>query len=638
MIKAARNFSQRIMNCVVLLLALSLLYGCGAVTKVDSSSSKPSGASSIVVTPATAHLRAGDTQLFTARASRPEPISRGNPKNPAQNQKDDVRDDITRRPVFGAGASANFGVTWSVNGVAGGNATFGSINAKGLYTAPATPPSPNTVKVSATSVAEPSVSTVAQVTLDNPIPMVASLSPNKVLVGSFKLTINGRRFAKGAQVFFGNTALQTTFVSTTQLSAIGTAGQEQRGQVPISVQNPNPGAATTAGPNVQVINAASPPSSAVALTITTKLLPSGTTDTPYSTTLAAQGGKPPYTWTLGSGQLPSGLTITRSGDISGTPTASGRITFSVRVTDSATSPQVAIQPESIALSAATSAGILWSADMETGDLTQWVNDRDGLIDQHGTGSSAVTTAFAHTGIYSAALTLRGDGDNAEFHRWGESRNPAYFSGGLYYGGWFYFPTEFVMTKSTSSGNFYNIFQFLSAMWTGSNGCGYNVGGTHSNVQFMVPFDIDLQNRNPQNQSQLYARLDWGAGTTPMTGPYANSDQSIKIFNSTLEPGLDIPIARWVHFQVYLKQWPHDVLPYQGRLMVWQDGVLIFDLGGPNDPNGGITTKPGKDLDGSQNCTGTDEPSWNAYSDGVNDHPSPIYVDDVVISRSPVYIP
>ena len=49
-------------------------------------------------------------------------------------------------------------VTWSVNGVAGGNATLGTIAANGatsaVFTAPATPPSPPTVSVRATSVAD----------------------------------------------------------------------------------------------------------------------------------------------------------------------------------------------------------------------------------------------------------------------------------------------------------------------------------------------------------------------------------------------------------------------------------------------------------------------------------------------------
>ena len=42
-------------------------------------------------------------------------------------------------------------LTYSVNGVVGGNAEFGTITSAGLYTAPAVVPTPNTVTITATS-------------------------------------------------------------------------------------------------------------------------------------------------------------------------------------------------------------------------------------------------------------------------------------------------------------------------------------------------------------------------------------------------------------------------------------------------------------------------------------------------------
>lgn len=63
-------------------------------------------------------------------------------------------------------ANTTGGVTWSVNGVGGGNATLGTVSATGLYTAPAAVPSAGQVTVRATSVSEPSVyaETVIKVT------------------------------------------------------------------------------------------------------------------------------------------------------------------------------------------------------------------------------------------------------------------------------------------------------------------------------------------------------------------------------------------------------------------------------------------------------------------------------------------
>lgn len=52
--------------------------------------------------------------------------------------------------------------------------------------------------------------------------------------------------------------------------------------------------------------------------------------------LFADGGVPDYTWTLRSGALPPGLSLSPSpGRITGTPTSAGTFTFVVRVTDSA---------------------------------------------------------------------------------------------------------------------------------------------------------------------------------------------------------------------------------------------------------------------------------------------------------------
>ncbi|HTQ55988.1 MAG TPA: putative Ig domain-containing protein [Bryobacteraceae bacterium] len=70
------------------------------------------------------------------------------------------------------------------------------------------------------------------------------------------------------------------------------------------------------------------------LTITTPLLPAATVGVSYSQTLAATGGSAPYTWSITSGTLPAGLSLSSAGSITGTPTATGTATFTVLVTDS----------------------------------------------------------------------------------------------------------------------------------------------------------------------------------------------------------------------------------------------------------------------------------------------------------------
>jgi hypothetical protein len=100
------------------------------------------------------------------------------------------------------------------------------------------------------------------------------------------------------------------------------------GQSPFSVQvidsAPSPQAATA---TMSIV--VSPP----ALAITAASLPTVTVNTAYSASLAASGGTAPYSWTLASGQLPSGLSLSAAGTISGNTTVSGTFPFTVGVTD-----------------------------------------------------------------------------------------------------------------------------------------------------------------------------------------------------------------------------------------------------------------------------------------------------------------
>ncbi|HEY3839663.1 MAG TPA: putative Ig domain-containing protein, partial [Bryobacteraceae bacterium] len=66
------------------------------------------------------------------------------------------------------------------------------------------------------------------------------------------------------------------------------------------------------------------------LNITTSpLLIPGAVGVNYSQPLSATSGNPPYTWTLVSGALPAGVTLSPNGLISGVPTVSGTSTFTV---------------------------------------------------------------------------------------------------------------------------------------------------------------------------------------------------------------------------------------------------------------------------------------------------------------------
>jgi uncharacterized protein (DUF1800 family) len=195
--------------------ALILVCGCGGA----GMGTTPPPVISVVVSPSSASIRAGSSQAFTATVT----------------------------------GTTNTAVTWQVNNVPGGNSTIGTIDASGNYSAPAVVPTPNSVSVEAVSAASASSSGSSPVTLMNPVPIVSGVSPTSIAVGTFSLTVTGSEFVSGAQVMFGGGALTTTFVSSTQLTATGTATTAQVGTVSVTVDNPNPGAAnsTTSAP-VQV--------------------------------------------------------------------------------------------------------------------------------------------------------------------------------------------------------------------------------------------------------------------------------------------------------------------------------------------------------------------------------------------------
>jgi sugar lactone lactonase YvrE len=74
---------------------------------------------------------------------------------------------------------------------------------------------------------------------------------------------------------------------------------------------------------------------AALLSITTPSpLPPGSVGAPYSQQFAATGGMAPYAWLVVSGALPSGLTLSGSGLLSGTLAAPATSTFTIQVTDS----------------------------------------------------------------------------------------------------------------------------------------------------------------------------------------------------------------------------------------------------------------------------------------------------------------
>ncbi|WP_053253257.1 putative Ig domain-containing protein [Ensifer adhaerens] len=71
----------------------------------------------------------------------------------------------------------------------------------------------------------------------------------------------------------------------------------------------------------------------LALTPAAGALADGTVGSAYGLSFSASGGLSPYTYSVSTGTLPTGLTLSAAGALSGTPTAPGTFSFSIGATD-----------------------------------------------------------------------------------------------------------------------------------------------------------------------------------------------------------------------------------------------------------------------------------------------------------------
>ena len=161
-----------------------------------------------------------------------------------------------------------------------------------------------------------------------PTPIFTSMSPSQTTAGvsGVTLTITGQNFSSNAStVRWDVTTLPTTFISSTQLTAtVSAALLASPGTVSVNVYNSGVPSTT---PRLFTIN------SQPTIT-TTSPLPSGVLGSPYFQTIVATGGTPSLIWSVVSGALPPGLTLSPgSGTMTGTPTSPGAYRFTARVTD-----------------------------------------------------------------------------------------------------------------------------------------------------------------------------------------------------------------------------------------------------------------------------------------------------------------
>jgi hypothetical protein len=165
------------------------------------------------------------------------------------------------------------------------------------------------------------------------------------------------------------------------------------------------------------INVTPPPA------ITTTSLPNGIVGTAYNQTLTATGGAGTLAFTVSVGTLPAGLTLSSAGAITGTPTAVGMSSFTVKVADSSIGgPQSATKALSITVNQApaitsansvtfvvgaagtftvTTTGTPTPSLTETGALPTGVSFKD---NGNGTGTLSGTPASGTAANYAITFT------------------------------------------------------------------------------------------------------------------------------------------------------------------------------------------------------------------------------------------
>ncbi|MBV9762733.1 MAG: putative Ig domain-containing protein [Acidobacteriaceae bacterium] len=147
-------------------------------------------------------------------------------------------------------------------------------------------------------------------------------------------------------------ALWFTETSANQIGRITTAGVMTEYAIPTPASGPQ---GITLGPDNALWFAENSASKIGRITFVPQIMltcsfPAGASQvgTAYSATCTASAGTAPYTFSIGAGTLPTGLTFNPStGAITGTPTAPGTFTFTAKVADSSDPAQTATQTATI---------------------------------------------------------------------------------------------------------------------------------------------------------------------------------------------------------------------------------------------------------------------------------------------------
>lgn len=223
---------------------------------------------------------------------------------------------------------------------------------------------------------------------------------------------------------------------------------------------------------------------------------------------------------------------------------------------------------------ASDSNILFSANHETGDLSQWAQSQGDAVFNSGTGEVSITQDVAFSGEYAVALRIQeatGQEQAARLFRWRGNPREAYYSA------WFYFPEHYEPAE------WWNVFQFKSPHPNGTN---------------WPIWVLNVRNTDDgEMMFYLWHELTW---------------HSYGLEHQLTSKITTIPVGQWVHVEAFYRRSTDE----SGSITVWQDGVKLYDV------------------DNVQTAL-TDTIHWslNNYTNEITPSDVTIYIDDAIISKT-----
>lgn len=258
--------------------------------------------------------------------------------------------------------------------------------------------------------------------------------------------------------------------------------------------------------------------------------------------------------------------------------------------------------------------VLWCADHEEGDLSDWEdkgtddpNAGGGIFNTGGADvCAAATDLVAHSGTFAAEATITNavraeNGSRAvRLMRWTDRAWDAdgrYFPDEAFYSTWMYLPCTYDPAKQVpwdpgDGGWWWNVFQFKS-----DNGAGSQ-----------PVCELDVYNQDGQ--------MHFGLSTKHYPDHWSDCHEQE---HRVQQHPRSLPVGRWFHVEVYYRK----SADCSGAVQVWQDGVEIFDVSGLQTLLGETAT-------------------WGLgnYTDHISGGPvegtATIYFDDALVSTRPVH--